>query len=125
MTAATRDPARSPAASAPRSPASTSPAPLDGESVAAIRAALNEHKALVFREPDLDDEGQQRFARHFGELTTAHPTVPAVDGRRTCCPWTASAAAANHWHTDVTFVLTRRRPPPCAASSSRRTAARR
>ena len=52
---------------------------LDPETVTAIRAALSEHKALVFRGISLDDEGQQRFARYFGELTTAHPTVPAVD----------------------------------------------
>ena len=54
---------------------------LDPDAVAAVRAALNEHKALVFRGIDLDDDGQQRFARYFGPLTTAHPTVPAVAGR--------------------------------------------
>src|SRR5438270_9771766 len=51
---------------------------LDAETVTALRAALNEHKALVFRGISLDDQGQQRFARYFGELTTAHPTVPAM-----------------------------------------------
>ena len=35
---------------------------LDPETTAAVREALNEHKALVFRDVDLDDEGQQRFA---------------------------------------------------------------
>ena len=35
---------------------------LDPETIAAVRAALNEHKALVFRGISLDDEGQQRFA---------------------------------------------------------------
>ncbi len=53
---------------------------LDQETVTAIRAALSEHKALVFRGIDVDDDGQQRFARYFGPLTSAHPTVPAVDG---------------------------------------------
>jgi len=51
---------------------------LDPETVTAIRAALNEHKALVFRGISLDDEDQQRFARYFGPLTTAHPTVPGT-----------------------------------------------
>jgi alpha-ketoglutarate-dependent taurine dioxygenase len=48
---------------------------LEPETVAAVREALNEHKALVFRGVDLDDEGQQRFAGYFGPVTAAHPTV--------------------------------------------------
>jgi alpha-ketoglutarate-dependent sulfate ester dioxygenase len=79
---------------------------LDAETVAAIRAALNEHKALVFDAAGLDDEGQQRFARHFGELTTAHPTVPALDGAPNVLPVDSEEGGrANHWHTDVTFVV--------------------
>jgi alpha-ketoglutarate-dependent taurine dioxygenase len=35
---------------------------LDPETIAAVRTALNEHKALVFRGIRLDDEAQQRFA---------------------------------------------------------------
>ena len=85
---------------------------LDPETVTAIRAALNEHKALVFRGISLDDEGQQRFARYFGELTTAHPTVPAVDGAPNVLPVDSEDGRANHWHTDVTFVLN----PPQAST---------
>ncbi|HZU56670.1 MAG TPA: TauD/TfdA family dioxygenase [Actinocrinis sp.] len=79
--------------------------PLGADTVAAIRAALNEQKALVFTGVDLDDEGQQRFARQFGELTTAHPTVPAVEGAPNVLPVDSEKGVANHWHTDVTFVL--------------------
>jgi taurine dioxygenase len=79
---------------------------LDAETVTAIRQALNEHKALVFRGISLDDEGQQRFARYFGELTTAHPTVPAVPGAPHVLPVDSMDGPVNHWHTDVTFVLT-------------------
>src|SRR5882762_884622 len=78
---------------------------LDRHTVAALRAALNEHKALVFDGVDLDDEGQQRFARHFGDLTTAHPTVPALEGAPNVLPVDSERGRANHWHTDVTFVL--------------------
>jgi taurine dioxygenase len=79
---------------------------LDPDTVAAIRAALNEHKALVFDATGLGDEGQQRFARHFGELTTAHPTVPALDGAPGILPVDSERGGrANHWHTDVTFVV--------------------
>lgn len=80
-------------------------APLEPATVAAIREALNVHKALVFTDVDLDDEGQQRFARNFGELTSAHPTVPAVEGAPNILAVDSEGGAANHWHTDVTFVL--------------------
>ena len=85
---------------------------LDPETVAAIRAALNEHKALVFRGISLDDDGQQRFAGDFGPLTSAHPTVPAVDGEPNVLPVDSEDGRANHWHTDVTFVLN----PPQAST---------
>jgi alpha-ketoglutarate-dependent sulfate ester dioxygenase len=77
----------------------------DADEVATLRAALNEHKALVFRDVSLDDEGQQRFARYFGQLTTAHPTVPAVAGAPNVLPVDSEDGKANQWHTDVTFVL--------------------
>ena len=78
---------------------------LEPHVVAAVRAALGEHKALVFRDVDLDDEGQQRFARAFGELTTAHPTVPSEPGAPHVLPVDSEQGRANQWHTDVTFVL--------------------
>jgi alpha-ketoglutarate-dependent taurine dioxygenase len=78
---------------------------LDPGTVAAIRGALHEHKALVFRDTGLDDEGQQRFARAFGELTTAHPTVPAEPGAPNILPVDSERGRSNQWHTDVTFVV--------------------
>ncbi|MDQ1029262.1 alpha-ketoglutarate-dependent taurine dioxygenase [Streptomyces umbrinus] len=87
--------------------------PLDQETVTALRDALNVHKALVFDDVHLDDEGQQAFARHFGDLTTAHPTVPAVEGAPNVLPVDSERGrAANNWHTDVTFVLN----PPQAST---------
>src|ERR1035438_418437 len=85
---------------------------LDPDTVTAVRAALNEHKALVFRGVDVDDDGQQRFARYFGPLTSAHPTVPAVDGGRNVRRADRKAARVNYWHTDVPFVRT----PPQAST---------
>ena len=85
---------------------------LDAEAVTALRAALNEHKALVFRDVSIDDEGQQRFAEYFGPITTAHPTVPAVDGVPNVLPVDSEDGAVNYWHTDVTFVLN----PPQAST---------
>jgi alpha-ketoglutarate-dependent sulfate ester dioxygenase len=85
---------------------------LDPETITEVRAALNEHKALLFRHVNIDDEGQQRFARYFGDLTTAHPTVAAVPGAPHVLPVDSEDGRANHWHTDVTFVLN----PPQAST---------
>ncbi len=79
---------------------------LAAEEVAAVRSALNEHKALVFRDVSIDDNGQQRFARYFGELTTAHPTIPGEPGAPHVLPVDSEDGRANHWHTDVTFIVT-------------------
>ncbi|HEY4454476.1 MAG TPA: TauD/TfdA family dioxygenase [Pseudonocardiaceae bacterium] len=87
-------------------------ADLDLATVTAIRSALNEHKALVFDDVDLDDAGQQRFAARFGPLTSAHPTIAAVDGAPNVLPVDSERGRANHWHTDVTFVLN----PPQAST---------
>ncbi|MFB6845000.1 TauD/TfdA dioxygenase family protein [Streptomyces sp. NPDC056373] len=87
--------------------------PLDQETSTALRDALNAHKALVFDAEGLDDAGQQAFARNFGDITTAHPTVSAVDGAPNVLPVDSERGrAANHWHTDVTFVLN----PPQAST---------
>ncbi|MFD8720644.1 TauD/TfdA dioxygenase family protein [Streptomyces sp. NPDC059629] len=80
--------------------------PLGTETAAAVREALNTHKALVFDDVNLDDDTHQAFVRTFGEVTTAHPTVSSIDGAPNVLPVDSERGrAANHWHTDVTFVL--------------------
>jgi taurine dioxygenase len=78
--------------------------------IAEIRQTLIHYKVIFFRRQQLNAHQQIAFARRFGEVTTAHPTVPALaehpeildlDYGRTVGP-------ANQWHTDVTFVD---RPP--------------
>lgn len=86
--------------------------PLDADTIAAVRGALNIHKALVFADVNLDDAGQQRFAAQFGELTKAHPTVAPVAGQPNVMPVDSEGGKSNHWHTDVTFVLN----PPQAST---------
>ncbi|MFZ0667432.1 MAG: TauD/TfdA family dioxygenase [Acidimicrobiales bacterium] len=78
---------------------------LDAPTVTALREGLNRHKVLVFRNVDLDDAAQERFAASFGDLTTAHPTVPSVEGAPNVLPVDSDLNIANHWHTDVTFVV--------------------
>ncbi|HEV7975614.1 TauD/TfdA family dioxygenase [Amycolatopsis sp.] len=88
-------------------------AELDTETVTFLTDALHEHKALFFREANVDDAGQQRFASYFGELTKAHPTVPSLDGAPSVLPVDSEdGGRANQWHTDVTFVLN----PPKAST---------
>jgi alpha-ketoglutarate-dependent sulfate ester dioxygenase len=73
--------------------------------VAELRDALSTHKALFFDQANLDDAGQQRVAGWFGELTTAHPTVPGIEGEPYVLPVDSEEGKSNHWHTDVTFVV--------------------
>ncbi|MEV8100596.1 TauD/TfdA family dioxygenase [Kitasatospora sp. NPDC085879] len=87
--------------------------PLDEQTVTALNEALVAHKALFFRGQHLDDEGQTRFAANFGPLTTAHPTVPSLDGQpNVLAVDSEDGGRANQWHTDVTFVRT----PPKAST---------
>ncbi|MFB7242053.1 TauD/TfdA dioxygenase family protein [Streptomyces populi] len=80
-------------------------APPDDSTLTALRDALDEHKALVFDDAGLDNAGQERVARWFGELTTAHPNVAAVDGTTNVLAVDSETSKANEWHTDVTFVV--------------------
>ncbi|WP_369394412.1 TauD/TfdA dioxygenase family protein [Streptomyces sp. CG1] len=73
--------------------------------VTTLRDALNEHKAIVFDDVQLDNAGQERVARWFGELTTAHPNVPPADGTTNVLAVDSETSKANEWHTDVTFVV--------------------
>jgi len=75
------------------------------EVIAALRGALNEHKVIVFDGVELDDAGQERVASWFGELTAAHPTVPAVPGTTNVLAVDSETSKANEWHSDVTFVV--------------------
>jgi alpha-ketoglutarate-dependent sulfate ester dioxygenase len=76
-----------------------------GELIAALRGALNEYKVIVFDGVELDDRGQERVASWFGELTAAHPTVPAVPGTSNVLAVDSETSKANEWHSDVTFVV--------------------
>lgn len=78
--------------------------------ISEIRQALVQYKVIFFRQQQLDANGQVAFARRFGSLTTAHPTVPALNGHPEILDldYGRTVARANHWHTDVTFVD---RPP--------------
>lgn len=75
-----------------------------------IRQALVQYKVLFFRRQSLDAAGQIAFARRFGEITTAHPTLPPLTEHSEVLDldYGRTATRSNEWHTDVTFVD---RPP--------------
>src|SRR5580704_2905359 len=77
--------------------------------IAEVRAALVAHRVVFIRRQDLGAREQIAFARRLGPLTQGHPTLPVVDGEELILDLDSLAGgAANHWHTDVTFVD---RPP--------------
>jgi taurine dioxygenase len=74
-----------------------------------IRSALLAHRVVFIRGQDLSARQQIDFARRLGPLTQGHPTLPNIDGEELILDLDSLAGgAANHWHTDVTFVD---RPP--------------
>ncbi|MBD1587944.1 TauD/TfdA dioxygenase family protein [Pseudomonas typographi] len=79
-------------------------AELNTETADAIEAALVRHKVIFFRDQDLDDAGQEAFAKRLG-TPVAHPTVPVREGTDYVLELDgADGRRANAWHTDVTFV---------------------
>ncbi|BAY18046.1 taurine catabolism dioxygenase TauD/TfdA [Anabaenopsis circularis NIES-21] len=83
---------------------------LSDELISDIRHTLVQHKVIFFRGQTLDANAQVAFARRFGEITTAHPTVPSLEGHPEILDldYSRTSNRANNWHTDVTFVD---RPP--------------
>lgn len=79
------------------------------DDVAFVHNALLEHRVVFFRDQHLDAASHLAFARRFGHLTRAHPTLPSAPQAPELFDLDSKAgASANHWHTDVTFV---ERPP--------------
>ena len=75
---------------------------IGAKTLAAINAALLEHKVIFFRDQhDLDDDDQLAFASKLGTPTTAHPTLSRG---ASLLPIDSRYDKANSWHTDVTFV---------------------
>ncbi|MDF5711702.1 MAG: TauD/TfdA family dioxygenase [Nostoc sp. S4] len=84
---------------------------LSNEIISDIRKTLVQYKVIFFRgQQRLDANGQVAFARRFGEVTTAHPTVPPLPDHPEVLDlnYGKTSSRANSWHTDVTFVD---RPP--------------
>lgn len=85
-------------------------AELSNSTINEIRKALVHYKVIFFRHQQLSANGQIAFARRFGEVTTAHPTLPPLEESPEILDldYGRTVSRANTWHTDVTFVD---RPP--------------
>ncbi len=92
--------------------------PLAPEVVAGVRAALNEHSVLFFRDQELTPDLQAAFARQFGEVTPAHPVLPSIEEHSQVLAIDGREDRASWWHTDVTFLST----PPLGSILSMREA---
>lgn len=80
-------------------------ADLSDQDVLAIRNAILAHRVVFFRDQNLDGDEHLAFAEQLGPVTRAHPTLPGgAEGPAHFDLDSLSGAAANHWHTDVTFV---------------------
>ncbi|MGO9658553.1 MAG: TauD/TfdA dioxygenase family protein [Acidimicrobiales bacterium] len=79
----------------------------DDAAVAAVRAALLEHKVLFFRNQSFFGPAEHvAFARRLGELTGGHPTLPSEQGKENILELDSLLGGrADHWHTDVTFAV--------------------
>ncbi len=86
--------------------------PLDEELIAGIRATLLRWKVVFFRDQHLTQAQHIAFGQCFGEVTPAHPTLPAafedhpeillLDNERYA--GMNATSTESRWHTDVTFV---------------------
>lgn len=81
-------------------------APLEPETVAAIRRALLDHLVLFFRDQPMTPEAQFRFSEYFAPvmiptidtISTEQPGVTVIDQTAPKGEYT------DRWHTDHTFV---------------------
>lgn len=91
-------------------------APLDTDTLAAVRALLVERKVLFFPRQGLTPPQLVAFARQFGPLTPAHPIMPGLDGHPEVLEVDATRSRQDpryrdeyerdDWHSDVTFMPT-------------------
>src|SRR4051812_19830263 len=85
---------------------------LSDDVVAAIRATLLRWKVVFFRDQFISQEQHIAFGQRFGQVTPAHPTLPAMFPEHPeillldneTLGRTEGKLIESRWHTDVTFV---------------------
>ncbi|MDB5470718.1 MAG: taurine dioxygenase [Caulobacter sp.] len=83
--------------------------PLDSDTIAAIRAALNAHQVIFFRDQTLGAEQQLAFGRRFGPLNV-HPYVAGMADHPEVMEIikepTDKLNFGGGWHSDMSFLET-------------------
>jgi taurine dioxygenase len=89
-------------------------APLDADTVAALRAAWLEHQVLAFPDQHMSDDDLERFSACFGPFGD-DPFIAPIPGRehiiaveRRAAPTNRHRSSRKPWHTDWSFQA---RPP--------------
>jgi taurine dioxygenase len=78
--------------------------PLSEQAVADVRAALNTHHVIFFRDQSLTPDQQADFARQFGTVTEGHPVITPIADHPDVLAIDGSVDRASWWHTDITFL---------------------
>jgi alpha-ketoglutarate-dependent taurine dioxygenase len=96
--------------------------PLDAETFAEIRQAIQKWKVIFFRDQDLSNDALKQFGRNFGPLTPAHPIAEGLDDHPEIWeravdeyrvrksendnlkPGRRAPRDYKGWHIDITFV---------------------
>ena len=82
---------------------------LDDETIAAIRAALNQHQAIFFRDQRLTPDQQLAFGRRFGPLNI-HPYVTGMADHPEVMEIIKEPSDklnfGGGWHSDMSFLET-------------------
>jgi taurine dioxygenase len=79
--------------------------PLGNQAFQEVHDALMAHQVIFFRDQEISPGEHVAFARQFGELHV-HPYAPSLDDHPEVLilkSSKANKAAANAWHSDVTF----------------------
>ena len=83
--------------------------PLDSDTIAAIRAALNAHQVIFFRNQSLTPDQQLAFGRRFGPLNI-HPYVKGMEGHPEVMEIIKEPSDklnfGGGWHSDMSFLET-------------------
>jgi taurine dioxygenase len=83
--------------------------PLDSDTIAAIRAALNAHQVIFFRNQSLTPDQQLAFGRRFGPLNI-HPSVAGMADHPEVLEIIKEPSDklnfGGGWHSDMSFLET-------------------